>query len=129
MVTFTEAFNVVCRMVSTDSVGSIGASICELIHKQSKWSQETFGKDGERGPIGPLNHIKKEVDEALLDPHSLEEYADIFLLSVESSRRAGFSFETLLLAAIAKQTVNMTRKWPKSSLPDSPTEHIQEGGE
>ena len=48
MVTFTEAFNVVCRMVSTDSVGSIGASICELIHKQSKWSQEASRKRGIR---------------------------------------------------------------------------------
>ncbi len=36
-----------------------------LWNELSKWSQETFGSDAERGPIGPLRHLKLEADEAI----------------------------------------------------------------
>lgn len=32
---------------------------------QRAWSQMAFGFAGERGPVGPLKHLRKEVDEAI----------------------------------------------------------------
>ena len=90
----------------------------------SEWSQATFGADGERGPIGPLKHLAKEVQEALADPGDLIEYADLLFLVFDATRRAGFSFEDLLAACWRKLAINRARTWPKPSS-DEPVEHVR----
>lgn len=99
---------------------------------QSVWSQETFGLDSVRGPIGVLEHLSKEVretaeayilllkaqnarrkdlvnDEFVNDQRrkTLTEFADIGLLLMDASRRAGFQFIDLIEAMQEKQAVNM----------------------
>lgn len=129
---FTDALRVVRSLCHNDSIGGL---LCDLSSKQAKWSQETFGDDSDRGPVGPLKHLKDEVDEAIAatgiennPDDSLEEFADIFLLAIESARRSGFTLHELAMASTAKQIVNMSRKWPAigSQNLDSPVCHIKE---
>jgi hypothetical protein len=90
------------------------------------WSQATFGTDAERGPLGPIKHLRKECDEALAKPDDIVEYADMVFLVFDACRRAGFTYEELEAAIWAKLAVNQKRTWgPKSS--DGVTEHIRSG--
>lgn len=79
--------------------------------EHAKWSDEAFGTPEVRGPIGPLEHCKKECDEAIANPKDIKEYADIFNLVLDAARRAGFSAEQLIDAASAKIQENKERKW------------------
>jgi hypothetical protein len=99
----------------------------DLIFEQSKWSQETFGTDAERGPIGPLKHLAKEASEAQANPKDIKEHADILILWLDASRRAGFKPMQVVEAALEKMKENKARKWPpKGSMPDEAVEHIRE---
>ena len=80
--------------------------------EQAKWSREVFGPDHVRGPVGPLKHLAKEVEECLRDPNDLEEYADLLFLLCDATRRAGFCPEELFTAAFAKLEKNKAREWP-----------------
>jgi hypothetical protein len=77
--------------------------------KQTEWSDETFGKN--RKPTGPMNHLKKEVEEVLDNPYDTEEYADCLLLLIDAARLAGMTPESLLDAAMEKHLKNRLRKW------------------
>lgn len=89
------------------------------------WSQKTFGTDAERGPIGPLKHLKKEADEAIANPQDINEYVDCLFLIFDATRRAGFSQQQLWDAAIEKTKELETRTYPKPTA-DEPSEHIRE---
>lgn len=89
------------------------------------WSQSTFGSDRTRGPVGPLKHLAKEVQEVLAAPNDLEEYADMLFLVFDATRRAGFCYDELLAAARAKLLKNKARQWPTLA-GDEPVEHIRE---
>lgn len=91
----------------------------------SEWSQNTFGTDSERGPIGALKHLEKEAREALENPTDTSEYADCLILVLDASRRAGIHHEDLIKHALAKMEVNRQRTWPKPTT-DSPVEHCKE---
>lgn len=69
----------------------------QSIHGQ--WSDKTFGK---RYPIAPLHHLKKEVEELIAEPYDIEEYADGFLLLMDSARMAGFSMTKIKQAMTKK---------------------------
>lgn len=100
-------------------------SLEEIWEQHAAWSRDTFGSDQERGPIGPLKHLAKEVQEALADPFDLEEYADLVFLIFDACRRAGFSLEQLRLALNEKLKVNRARQWPRNVAADQPTEHVR----
>lgn len=107
-------------------------SFRELVVDQSKWSQETFGTDAERGPMGALRHLEKEAveaQEAVGTPKLQEELADCFLLLLDANRRAGFRPWDLMKAAHAKMIINKTRTWPKPTDSETPVEHIHRRGE
>lgn len=110
--------------------------------EQAAWSQSTFGSDAERGPIGPMKHLAREVlTEMLGIPREdvtailqkakhgdglsdVVEHADLQFLVFDSSRRAGFSFKDLLEACFKKLEINKARQWgPKTG--DQPVEHIR----
>lgn len=100
-------------------------------HQQSVWSQNTFGLDSERGPLGPLEHLKKEVKEALDAYHMLEtciaenpdvhitemqrELIDCQFLIVDALRRSGVNYETFLDMLEDKLKINKSRSWPRSA--------------
>lgn len=90
--------------------------------KQAEWSQATFGSDEERGPIGPLKHLAKEVQEALANIQDEMEYVDCFFLVLDASRRAKIPASKLLELAFVKLEINKKRKWNKPTS-DNPIEH------
>lgn len=87
------------------------------------WSEETFGT--ERGPIGPLKHLVKEVEtEILVDGlHDIREYADVCLLYLDAVRRAGFKIKQLIHAAREKLQVCKSRTWNIPINIDEPIYH------
>ena len=102
--------------------------------EQAMWSQKTFGTDQERGPIGALKHLAKEVQETLEcanDPQTprpkyLEEFADCIFLVFDACRRAGFSYDELLLSCWRKLAKNRRRQWQKPAKGDEPVEHVRD---
>lgn len=99
----------------------------DLVNDQAKWSQETFGSDSERGPMGALKHLEKEAKEcqdAVGTPELKEELSDCLLLLIDASRRAGLKPMQLVEAAQAKLEINKQRTWPKPTS-DDPVEHVR----
>lgn len=124
----------------------LGAELTDLARDQAEWSQATFGSDEVRGPAGPLKHIAREVltellgiprvvvDEALAYArHSEEllsrqqEYADLFILILDASRRAKVKPTDLVRLSRQKMIVNKARSWPKSQDPNAEVEHVRDG--
>lgn len=106
-------------------------SLNELWYSQSEWSQQTFGSDSERGPIGALKHLEMEAKEAY-EAYSIasgnyhEELADCFLLLMDACRRSGLSIFGLVSIARAKHETNKKRKWQKPT-GDNPVKHVKDG--
>lgn len=96
-----------------------------LWEDQAAWSRATFGTDQERGPEGSLKHLGREAEEALRCPLDRMEYADLLILTMDASRRAGLTREGLLAAAQDKMRVNKERRWPKAQ-PGEPCEHLKD---
>jgi hypothetical protein len=94
-----------------------GLSVCH-----GEWSDATFGA---RSPLGPLHHLKKEVEEVIDDPGDIEEYADCGLLLMDALRLAGFTMDDLYDAMWLKFEKNKNRTW---GIPDEYgcSEHIRE---
>lgn len=84
-----------------------------LVAEHSNWAQTTFGDDFERGPLSPLHHLKKEVEEVIADPYKRDEYADCFMLLIDAYRRAGGNIYDLIAATEEKLEVCKNRKWGK----------------
>lgn len=106
----------------------LGNKLIELTDDQSQWSQSTFGSDSERGPVGAIKHLQKEVAEVLeaweKGDHGafIEECADCLLLLLDLTRRGGIKPMQLVEAAQLKMLVNKSRTWPKP-VADVPVEH------
>lgn len=117
-------------MTLTHYLLTLGDKLDDLARDQADWSERTFGSDSIRGPLGPLKHLEKEAREAQACPTDLKEYADILILLLDSSRRAGFTPLDLIDAAIAKMVENKAREWPAfdPAKLDEPTEHVRDGG-
>lgn len=58
---------------------------------QAKWSEDTFGPAEKIGPFGPAKHLCLELEEIRKSPKDPLEYADAFILVIETAWRAGFS--------------------------------------
>ena len=101
-----------------------GELLNDLAKEQSAWSQETFGSDAERGPMGALKHLEREAREAQANPTDPMEYADCFLLILDAARRAGIKPMELMKHAQAKMVINKSRTWPRP-VDDEPVEHVR----
>lgn len=82
------------------------------IEHQRAWSEVTFGPREHRGPLGPLDHIRKELDEVAADPYDLEEWVDIIILAIDGACRAGHEPQSIIDAIKTKQAKNEAREWP-----------------
>lgn len=127
-----------------------------LFDEQRDWSYATFGPPSFKGPLGPLDHLAKEVKEAAaaaallrsrianatgtatdrvniaraeLDLH--EELADCLILMFDAAHRAGLTFADLADAAAHKLATNKARTWPawQGTDPDKAIEHLRAGDE
>lgn len=116
----------------------------EEIRRQHSWARLTFGPT--QRVRGIIAHIRKELDE-LIEAHEarlkartadgparsaaqaaeLEEWADLLILVLDGSGRAGFEPEMLIAAYRAKLEVNRSRTWPdwRKTDPELPVEHIR----
>jgi len=108
----------------------------EIWNSHQKWSEAVFGPREWRGPLGPLQHLKNEVDEVIKEykegepPSSLlqEEFADCAILLFDAVWRAGMSYQNLIDAVQAKHEKNKKRKWPslEKIAKDDPVFHIKD---
>ena len=98
------------------------------IRRHWRWSQNTFGPSDQRGPEGPIDHLRKEIEELAACPTDLEEVVDIIHLAVDASLRAGHSADDLFAALEAKQRKNFSRRWPdwRKAEPGKAIEHVRD---
>lgn len=119
----------------------LGDKVDELWFDLATWSQKTFGADENRGPIGPLKHLKKEANEAILVAREMREVgllagcedmetemADCLLLVFDAARRGGVSLMELINAARRKLATNKSRTYPAPT-GDEVSEHVRGGGD
>ncbi len=97
----------------------------------STWSEATFGDATARGPIGPLRHLRMELEDALTAAHNADaetlsvELVDCLFLLFDAARRGGMSWDSLRNAAMEKLEINRQRSWPRCLVRDDPIEHIR----
>lgn len=96
----------------------------EFWREKNSWSAEAFGQRSERGPIGPLKHLKKEVEEALAAPDDPMEIVDCFFLVTDAAWRQGLSLEKFMKLCWQKLAINKGRTWPKPEK-DEVSEHVR----
>ena len=100
-------------------------------NEHAEWSQATFGKDSERGPLGALKHLERESREAQLAltaglvDDTQEEIADCLFLTLDAARRSGLTLDQLLTVAFAKLAKNRLRVWKVPTKDDEPIEHVE----
>ena len=88
-----------------------------------KWSEATFGTA--RDHTGPLSYLRREIDEIAKNPDDIEEFADAFMLILDSARRAGHNFDDFKDACYSKLIDNIEREWPDTPDKDGVFEHIK----
>lgn len=119
-------FKLACDAMVEVRMKALADGLATFWTEQAEWSQATFGADNERGPIGPLKHLAKEVAEVMQDPTDLMEFVDCLFLIFDSTRRAGFTFEELRKAAWEKLAINKARKWQTPPKGDEAIEHVRD---
>lgn len=114
-----------------DNVGyekRLGWKVRDLAESHREWSNRTFGDTKVRDYIGPLMHLKKEIEEILAAPTDYSEWSDALLLLLDAARRAGLEIEDYIDHTRAKLVINKSRKW-NIAVPGQPCEHIKEENE
>lgn len=81
-----------------------------LAKEWGEWADSVWG-DRFGKPAGPLEHLRREVEELTAAPDDLLEYADVLALTMEAGRLAGFSPDDLLWAVREKLEINKAREW------------------
>ena len=103
----------------------------DFFEQQRVWSYETFGPPSFKGPRGPLDHLRKEVEEALAetDPQKQrEEIIDCLFLVFDAAHRSGMHYGEIARLALEKLRKNKARTWPdwRGTDPDRAIEHVRE---
>lgn len=94
----------------------------ELMEAHADWSDATFGNVG---PIGPLKHLVKEVEETIKEPGDLSEWADMQMLLWDAQRRAKIPDGVMMNAIEKKLEENKARSWGKA-VDGEPCRHVTE---
>jgi hypothetical protein len=59
----------------------------DYLKRHEEWGHATFGSPADgRGPLGPLNHIEKEIVEIKEDPTDLKEWIDLIIIGMDGFR-------------------------------------------
>ena len=90
-----------------------------------RWSKRQFGDEHQRGPEGPLAHLKKEILESEADPTNMEEIVDLQFLVWDMVHRNGVSFHEFCVNLNDKFEVLKGREWQKPNA-DGSVEHVRE---
>lgn len=103
-------------------------SFDDYLRRHLEWGHATFGSPADgRGPLGPLNHIEKEIVEIKEDPTDLKEWIDLIILGIDGFLRAGGKLTMLLPMLFQKQATNALRNWPdwRGMDPTKAIEHVR----
>lgn len=84
----------------------------DFVRDLALWSQITFGLDKDRGPRASLQHLVKEVQEAMDNPKDIVEFADLHILVVDAARRAGHAWPDVMRNVYSKMDINRHRDYP-----------------
>jgi hypothetical protein len=100
----------------------------DYVRRHLEWGHTTFGTPADgRGPLGPLDHLHKELSEIAEDPTDLWEWTDAIILSIDGFLRAGGKPTMVLPMLFAKQDKNAARDWPdwRTMDPNKAIEHVR----
>jgi len=103
-------------------------SFDDYLRRHLEWGHAMFGTPADgRGPLGPLDHLKKEIKEIEESPNDLEEWIDAIILSIDGFLRAGGKITMVLPLLFAKQAKNGLRDWPdwRKADPNKAIEHVR----
>lgn len=108
----------------------VGDRFAKLWNTVTEWSDKTFGTREERGAIGPLKHMIKEIKECIkairggYDRDAIGmEFSDLQILVCDAARRQGFTPDELVEYGLMKMEINKVRKYDKPKTPDAVSEH------
>lgn len=103
--------------------------LIEFLDRKHEWSGETFGPRSYRDHVGPLDHLRKEIEEGLANPEDVTEFADLIFLATDAAWRAGHSSEAVAKALEDKLAINRARRWPdwQEAEQGKAIEHVREG--
>lgn len=105
------------------------------------WANKTFGDVDQRGPIGPLKHIVKEVNKEIIPliermtslptdfveaptiDEIAEELFDLQHLIFDVARRLKLSYSVYVTGCFDKLEINKNREWPRN--PNDTSEAIE----
>jgi len=99
------------------------SSIQKFQNELAEWSDGQFGFN--RPPLPALRHMREEVDELIADPSDRMEFADVFILLIDSARRSGMTADELLRVAYQKLEINRKRTWGKPNA-EGYCKHVEE---
>lgn len=93
----------------------VGLDWTDYLVRHLEWGWATFGtpQDG-RGPLGPLDHALKEVEEIQANPTDIVEWVDAIILTIDGYFRAGGDAEVLKLERIAYLASVEYQSWPSA---------------
>lgn len=97
-------------------------AVQQLQDRIVRWQRATFPN---QTVTGQLNHLQREVGEAIKDPNDITEWADMFILFLGSAGRNFFVVPDLIAAAHAKMDINEKRQWHAADA-DGVHRHVEE---
>ena len=108
-----------CEKIISDSISTSQNEDLNKFNKFCKdrreFSYKTFGTPAERDCIGPLIHLKEEVQELIDNPNDEMEWADCWLLLLDAAERKGYSVTDLIGFGRKKLEINKKRTWDRRS--------------
>lgn len=93
----------------------------DFVARHAEWSLRIFGPGKQTDGI--TAHIEKEITEIRAKPNDLAEWIDVMTLALDGYLRHGGSTDTIVRDLLAKQAVNLARRWPSAGSGDAPAEH------
>lgn len=118
-----KAIHTQIRAIVERAMEVSGGSLFDYIDAHKRWSHATFGKEDRTA--GLVKHIAEELGEILDNPKDPYEWADIIILAIDGAVSNGIDADVLTGALLAKQAINLRRKWPEP-VQGQPTFHIKE---
>ena len=101
----------------------------DYLLRHIEWGWHTFGTPADgRGPLGPLDHALKEVEEIAADPTDIVEWIDAIILTIDGYFRADGEAEVLKLERVAYLASVEYQSWPRalSDLKDTLTKLLSD---
>lgn len=104
----------------------------DFMDEKGRWADATFGRGQPRSPLGPLHHLKQEIDELIAEIENYYfvlkhtdgeeelapfqeavryEFADAHMLLLDAERLFGITAEMDLIYMQRKLEINKNRTW------------------